>query len=160
MNKNFNFKLCLLATSLFLLSGCSQRVGDFTVISTKNTELGQKFVRTNLKAKTIGIDSKPTVVFIPFGTPSIKEAVDKALESEGAQVLTDVVVYYDYYYIPYIYGETKYRVEGTAWKKTDLNEKAKNDLDSAEAIYVLQQKEGDVKFVKVTKNEPIFKTIH
>ena len=142
-------------TLFFLAWGCSSRVGDFTVISTKNTELGQKYARTALDgSKAVGIDSKPIIVIIPFGTPNIKEAVDKALEKAGAQVLTDVVVYYDYYYIPYIYGEMKYRVEGVAWKKVEnLSAAMQKDLESAKAIYVAKEINGKTQFVQVAEND-------
>ena len=153
--------LGVLTTLLFVGSGCSERIGDFTIISTKNAELGQKYVRTTLDGtKAIGIDSKPIIVVIPMGNPNIKEAVDKALEKNGAQVLTDVVIYYDYFYIPYIYGEMKYRVEGTGWKRaTDLSQQMEEDLKNAKALYVAKEVNGKTEFVEVEKTNAVVKTV-
>lgn len=151
----------LLIASSFLVNGCSQRIGDFTVISTKNMELGQKYVRTTLDGtKAVGIDAKPIIVIIPLGQPNVKEAVDKALEKNGADVLTDVVVYYDTFYIPYIYGETKYRVEGTAWKRAnELSQQLESDLKAAKQLYVAKDVNGKTAFVEISKDDPIVKTV-
>ena len=162
--KNNILKKSILLSSLTLgigLAGCSQRIGDFTVISTKNTEIGASYVRSTLDdKKSVGIDSKPIIVIIPMGTPSIKDAVDRALENSGSQVLTDVVVYYDYFYIPYVYGEFKYRVEGTGWKRTtDLNKHLQQDLSSAKELYVAKEINGKTEFVKVPTSDPIIKTV-
>ena len=44
----------------------------------------------------------------------MKEAIDRAIESvPGAVALVDGVVTYSYFYIPYIYGQETYVVEGT-----------------------------------------------
>jgi hypothetical protein len=142
------------------LSSCSQRIGDFTLLSTKNAEIGQKYVRVSNQEKVVGIDSKPIIVIIPMGTPNIKEAVDRALEKYGAQVLTNVVVYYDYYYIPYIYGEMKYRVEGEAWKKVDsLSGTLKEDLENSEAVFALKESNGQRDFIPVAKTDKVVQQV-
>ena len=54
------------------------------------------------------------IIFVPTGTPSLKEAIDKAIEKvPGGVALVDGVVYHKWFYIPYIYGEFKYTIEGT-----------------------------------------------
>ncbi|MGZ6519130.1 MAG: hypothetical protein ACXVED_16195, partial [Bacteroidia bacterium] len=61
-----------------------------------------------------GEDKKSIVIFIPTGVPNVKEAMDNAIESTpGAVALVDGVVTEYKWYIPYIYGEFGYEVEGT-----------------------------------------------
>lgn len=101
-------------SALFLLSGCSQRLVDFTVISTKNvplTDEAPNLQKANSRVK--GTDAKLTVLFIPFGIPDMKEAIDKAIEKyPGAVALTDGVVYSKWWSC-LIAGQNKYVVEGT-----------------------------------------------
>lgn len=96
------------------LSGCSQRVLDFTVVSSKNVDLskGADFKRGTTRVR--GEDKRDIIVFIPTGHPSAKEAMDRAIESvPGAVALTDGVITTSSWWIPYIYGQTKVEVEGT-----------------------------------------------
>ncbi len=49
-----------------------------------------------------------------MGTASIKEAIDKTIESvPGGVAIVDGVVTSSWWYIPYIYGKSKYVVKGT-----------------------------------------------
>lgn len=100
--------------SLILVSGCSQRLIDFTMISSKNIDLSQmsEFKRASQRAE--GIDRTHIIFFIPTGVPNAKEALDKAIESvPGAVALVDGVITHHFWWIPYIYGQSYYVVEGT-----------------------------------------------
>jgi len=100
-------------TALFALtlifSSCSQRLVDFTVISSKNH--GLKFD----KSKGVRVTGK-SFGFLGMGA-NIKDAMDKALQSAGPQfdLLIDGVVKMEAY--PFING---YIVEGTAISSADL----------------------------------------
>lgn len=75
-------------TSVLIFMGCSQRIGDFTVISTKNYE-------SNLKYKNVGrFTGEERVIFfiVPFGVPNIKNAVDRAIEAGKGVYLTNAVL--------------------------------------------------------------------
>jgi hypothetical protein len=97
---------------LVLFTGCSQRVIDFTIISSKNVDLSKAANFKRGTARVEGIDSKPIIFFIPMGTPNTKEAVDRAIESvPGAVALTDGVITYKYFV--FIFGKMSYVVEGT-----------------------------------------------
>lgn len=99
---------------LLALTGCTTRLTDFTIISTKNIDLsrGAEFVRGTTRVE--GEDTKHIIIFIPTGTPSPKEAVDKAIEStSGAVALLDGVLEHEFFYFPYVFGYTTYRVKGT-----------------------------------------------
>ncbi len=66
------------------------------------------------KSRTVGIDKAHTLIFIPTGIPSVKEALDKAIESQpGGVALVDGVITRRSFYIPLIYGQDWYEVEGT-----------------------------------------------
>ena len=109
MKKNI---LWLLAVVL-LMSSCTQRLIDFTIISSKNvpiTDKGTEFQKATSRVK--GVDSKWSVLFVP-GVPNMKEAIDRAIEQyPGAVALTDGVVYQKSWTC-FLVGQNKYIVEGT-----------------------------------------------
>lgn len=104
-----------------LVSSCTFRVTDFTVISTKNVPIGQQ--PTNLaKASTRvkGVDKAHIILFIPTGSPNLKEAIDKAIEKyPGAVALSDGVVKNKSMWF-LLYGQSRYIVEGTPLYPADL----------------------------------------
>jgi hypothetical protein len=108
------FSFIAASAALALLSGCTTRITDFTVISTKNVDIstiGHSKRGTN---RIEGRDTAHTIIFVPTGIPNLKEAIDRAIENvPGAVALVDGVVYHEYFYIPCIYGRASYVVEGT-----------------------------------------------
>jgi hypothetical protein len=65
-----------------------------------------------------------TVLGIPFGYPSMKEATDRAIESAGAEydALIDGVVTSKYKWFV-LFGKIGYEIEGTAIKSDQINSK-------------------------------------
>ena len=111
-----------LAVAALAVTGCSTRLIDFTVISTKNVDLSRGASFERAKARVEGIDKVHIIVFIPTGTPNIKEAIDRAIESvPGAVALLDGVVTQKAWWIPYIYGQSMFLVEGTPLVDPALN---------------------------------------
>ena len=107
-------KMLFLGLLTILLSGCTTRLTDFTIISTKNIDLtrGAEFTRSDKRVE--GEDTKHIIIFIPTGVPSPKEAADKAIESTpGAVALLDGVLEHEFFYFPYIFGYSTYRIKGT-----------------------------------------------
>ena len=103
-----------LTSILMIFSSCSQRLIDFTLISSKNIEFSQfpNYKRGNTRA--VGMDARKIIVVIPLGKPSGKEALDNAIESiPGCVALVDGVMSSKWWYIPYIYGKSWYIIEGT-----------------------------------------------
>lgn len=103
-----------MAVVIIGLTGCTQRLVDFTIMSSKNMDLtrGAEFQRGG--SRVVGEDSKPIILIIPTGTPNIKEAMDRAIESQpGAVAILDGVVTHTFWWIPYIYGTNTIKVEGT-----------------------------------------------
>lgn len=111
--QNF-LKSFLILVLLLPLTGCTARLVDYTIISTKNVDLARAATFQRGKSRVEGKDSASIIIFIPTGVPDVKEAIDRAIESvPGAVALVDGVVTYHFFYIPYIYGKETYMVEGT-----------------------------------------------
>ena len=80
----------VLAMSTIAFTGCSVRMADMTVASTKNYNLNSnQFVKGQ---RVTGEDKVPVVLF-PLGIPNFKTAVDRAIEKDRCAVaLSDVVI--------------------------------------------------------------------
>ncbi|MCT4706196.1 hypothetical protein MUA04_22515 [Enterobacteriaceae bacterium H11S18] len=102
-------KIIAVALGALLLSGCTVRVADMTVGSTKNYNINAaKFVKGQ---RVTGEDKAPIVIF-PLAIPSVKTAMDRAIEQDKCAVgLSDVVVYQLNH--AFLFGTFGYRVEGT-----------------------------------------------
>ncbi|WP_340063199.1 hypothetical protein [Ascidiimonas aurantiaca] len=104
--------LLILVLALGLLSGCSFRLVDFTVISSKNVSLDID------RAEGKKVEGKKSY-FLGIGW-NIKDAMDEALEKAGPEydLLVDGVVRYGSY--PFVASVT---VEGTAVSSKDMKNK-------------------------------------
>lgn len=111
MRKNL---LAALAIAALCLSGCTDRLTDFTVISTRNVPLGSDALTMKKADKRVkGKDTAPQILGIPFGSPNMKEAIDKALDKyPGAIALSDGVIK-SKWWTCFFYGQSSYIVEGT-----------------------------------------------
>lgn len=106
-------RIGLLLLVVLLFTGCEQRLGDFTFLSSKNIDFSNLDMEASENAPMVeGEDSKAIIFLFSTGVPNLKEAVDRAIESGGGTALTDVSIYYAHWYIPYIVGESKFRVRG------------------------------------------------
>lgn len=101
--------ILITALSTLLLGGCSVRMADLTVASTKNYNLNSnQFV----KGERVTADDSVAVVLFPLGIPNMKTAMDKAIEKNKCSVaLTDVVITQMNH--AFLVGKIGYRVEGT-----------------------------------------------
>ena len=108
--------LSLLSVALLLVisSACTHRLTDFTVISTKNVPIGTQATTIKKMDKRVkGKDTAHTILFIPLGSPNMKEAIDRAIESHpGAIGLVDGVIKSSFWTCLF-YGQSSYIVEGT-----------------------------------------------
>lgn len=89
-------------------SGCTVRVADMTVGSTKNYNINAaKFVKGK---RVTGEDTYPVILF-PLGIPNVKTAMDNAIEQDKCAVgLSDVVV--SQLNHSFLVGKIGYRIEG------------------------------------------------
>jgi len=98
----------LAITSALTLSGCSSRIADLTVASSKNVNLNSSGLVTGARIKD---DDTVPIILFPLGKPEIKEAVDNAIEQNKCAVgLTNVVI--DQTFFSFIVGFIAYEVEG------------------------------------------------
>ncbi len=105
-----------LLMTCFLFS-CAVRHGDFTVLSNRLIDTSNFKIDTSSSQKVVGKDINHIIIFIPTGgPPTLEGALDDAFDKSGGDVLTDAVIKSWYFYIPYIYGQAGWKVEGTAIK--------------------------------------------
>ena len=98
--------------ALVMMTGCVNRVGDFTIASTKNIDIKKTLHTVDTRHRVTGIDKKHYFLFIPLGIPNLKEAMDNAEEKAPACVgLSDVTVKYGEWWI-LIYGQQWFEIEG------------------------------------------------
>lgn len=106
-----------LALSALSLWACATRVGDFTVISTRNFEIGVKYVKLGTFE---GKHSIPVIIF-PIGQPNMKDATDDCLKNGKGEVLTNAVVYFNNN--SFFFGVQSYTVKGDVWTRADVTTK-------------------------------------
>ena len=101
-----------------LSSGCFVRHGDFTVLSNKLLRLSEfELEKVNRVKGVVGKDTTHIIIFFPTGgPPTIDGAIDDALEKGGGDVMTDAVISFSSWYIPYIYGRSQWNVKGDVVK--------------------------------------------
>lgn len=83
-------KIAILISALILLSGCSMRIADLTVASTKNFNLNSG--ELTIGPRVTGKDNVAVILF-PIGKPNLKTAIDRAVEKDRCAVgLSNVVL--------------------------------------------------------------------
>ena len=103
-----------LVSATFFFTGCTQRILDFTVVSTKNIDWSRSGEFKRNPQRVEGSDLKHIIIVIPTGVPSLEEAIDNAIEKvPGGVALVDGVLSYRWWYIPYVYGQVEYVVKGS-----------------------------------------------
>lgn len=121
----------ILLSLALILSSCSYRVLDFTIISSKNIDLSRLGELESTNARVDG-KAKAHIVLFYAGKPSLKEAIDEAIESiDGAVALTDGVIYEKWWWAIPIYGQTTLIIEGTPLidpSKKKLKDTGENNL--------------------------------
>jgi len=112
-NKKTLFGAVFLGLVTLLFTGCSVRVADLTLVSTKNIDLSDAQLDARKGQRQKGEDCRFVLLgLIPFGLPNMEEAVDKALEAGKGNVMVDEVTEYKNIWFV-IGGLTCIDVEGT-----------------------------------------------
>ena len=131
----------LISLTIVLFTGCwNQRLGDFSVVSSRNFDLNDNYVL--LEKGVIGEDIQYIILFIPTGQINIENAVDDALKRVDGDVLTNATIKLKGFYIPYIYGKSGYIVEGDVWKKSDA--KIGDVINKIDDAYTAVNKNGEI----------------
>lgn len=104
---------CIIAFAISL-SSCSQRLAEFTILSSKNIDYSKLPDYKRMNGRVVGQDKAHIILFIPTGAPDTKEALDRAIEAvPGCVALVDVTLERGSFYIPFIYGQSWFTFEGT-----------------------------------------------
>lgn len=105
-------KIFLIPFIISLLCACSTHLADLTMVSNKNITLKKvNLDRAPQKHNVIGESSKFVFLFIPFGAPTLKEAVDDALQKGNGDLITDASVYSKGWW--FLVGQVGLEVRGT-----------------------------------------------
>jgi len=108
------FGMFLVLALGIVFSGCvNKRLGNFTVISTKNIDWNRAAELKPDNRRTSADDSYHVIVIIPTKKRiTVQDAVDRAIEHvPGGIALTDVVVRRKSFWL-LLYGKSRYIVEG------------------------------------------------
>ena len=92
-------RVIMLLISVLYISGCSTHITDFSMISSKNV---------------IGEDKKFVFLFIPFGQPTIKGALNDALQKGNGDLMVDASVYVTNWW--FLIGQTGIEIKGDVVK--------------------------------------------
>lgn len=109
---------CMLVTVGCFISGCVTRHGDFTVISNKVIRLSEfELEKADRTKGIVGKDITHIIFFFPVGgPPTLEAALDDAFEKGGGDVMTDAVISSWFFWVPYLYGQYGWKVEGDVVK--------------------------------------------
>jgi hypothetical protein len=99
------------ALSICGVAGCATRVGNFTMVSTKNYVPEAKY---KLVGRMEGTDMVPIVLFIPFGKSDLDAAVDHCAERGNGVYVANAVVE-STYWTAILFGGAGYRVTGDVY---------------------------------------------
>ena len=112
------FTLCLICIGFLLSSiGCSRRLADLSMISTKSVELDMVDIdKLPQTRNVIGKDEVFMFLFfpIPFRAPHLENAVDDALEKGGGDLLVDSVISHKMWW--FFIGQQAIEIKGTVVK--------------------------------------------
>jgi hypothetical protein len=111
--------ICVVSFLALTLVSCTQRIGDFTLLSTKNVEIGGKYKKLDGRFK--GEDIKGMLLVIPLGIPSFKTAVDNCIESARGDLITDAVLDQTFW-TAIVWGEQGFTITGDVWVKASTSE--------------------------------------
>ena len=97
----------LLGVALVTMLGCTTRLGDFTVLSTKNVDVSG----VKQGDRYSGEDCINTVLGFPLGDVNWKNAMDQALEKGKGDVMIDTVLTFKGWSI-LLFGQSCIIIEG------------------------------------------------
>lgn len=105
----------LAALAAAALTGCRFREGDFTIIANSQIHLDRVEAARDQQhaAKTSGNAKRHWLFFFPItGPATVDEALAHALESTGGDCMVDAELKSWWWWIPLVYGQDGYTIEG------------------------------------------------
>jgi hypothetical protein len=139
----------MIAVIFTLVSACTTRITDFTIISSKNVDLSKMASFKRGKERITNEDRIWNILFIPTGVPNLKTAIDKAIEgTPGCVAMVDGVVSTEQWY--FLIGSSAYIIEGTPLIDPSL---ASSTEVSKYNLCVLDENGNVKEYKKLTKEE-------
>ena len=93
------------------MGGCTTHMTDLSMISNKNINLDRADIDKLPQKKHIeGEDRKFIFLFIPFGQPTLKEALNDALQKGGGDLMVNASVYHTGWWLGI--GEVGIKIKG------------------------------------------------
>ena len=86
-------RLAAAVLALGASAGCTNRIGDLTLVSTKNIDLSNVSIDVRAGKRVTGEDCAWWPLGIPIRIPTLEGAVDDALEKGGGNVMIDQVTW-------------------------------------------------------------------
>lgn len=140
-----------MAIIAIIFTGCSQRMVDFTIISTKNMDLSKANTYKRGQNRANGENGVYWIVTIPLGQPNLKEAIDAAIQSTpGCVALVDGVVY-SKGWSAVITAYSAYVVEGTPLIDPSLATMENNQIGKYNICSL--DKKGNIKEIRQLSEE-------
>lgn len=111
-------KKILILAAAALISACSVNHGTFTVMSNKIVNVNDFDLDKADKIKNVkGTDRSHIIIFFATkANPNLSDALNDAFRKADGDVMTDVTVTSWGWWIPYIYGQSGWTVEGDVVK--------------------------------------------
>lgn len=97
--------------------GCTTRIADLTLVSTKNIDLSNATFDIRSGTRVTGSDCRIAPLGLQFSIPTLEGAVDDALEKGNGNVMVDQVTYLSNYFY-FIVTQSCIRAEGTVLNTT------------------------------------------
>lgn len=136
------------------MNSCSTRIGDFTMVTTKNYERQMQY---KMVGRMEGKDMVGQIIGIPLGAPDLKNAVDDAIHAGSGTYLANAVISSSWW-TAIVYGEMGYKVVGDVYApvdKSDLQNPAIEKfelIDGSEGIAMRSLSTGETIEVKATED--------
>lgn len=148
MIKNRGFFFAFLLGSVILLnsfSGCTSvwRSRDLTIVSTKNFDVGAKYVKTGTYEAE---DYFWVIIIIPTGSINIQTAVDNCIQAGAGDLATNVVFYNVHTDFGLIH-KFGLKCKAEIWKKASMG-----DLRDNKELFELKENQNGVKELVSTKD--------
>lgn len=101
----------VLALVLAGASGCTLAVGNLGMVTTRSFDGGPPASPVIAR----GRDCFRLITVVPMHwPPNLGLAVENALDASGRRMLSDAALRFRFFYVPFVYGEACYEVEGWA----------------------------------------------
>ncbi len=104
-------RILIMMTTVLCLNGCTTHLTDLSMISNKNVNLNKVDIDQLPQKKNIeGEDTKFVFLFIPFGQPTLKGALNDALEKGEGDLMVDASISATSWW--FLIGQTGLKIKG------------------------------------------------